>query len=311
MQVLATVSRNGVVESVHHGSAVVIRADGTIGVSVGVIDQPIYGRSSNKPFQGVAMVELGLGLEDEQLAIAVASHSAEPFHLDEVNAILRDCGLGADDLQCIVDPPYSPEAARALYASGGSPSRLTMNCSGKHAAMLATCVHCDWPVTTYRSMEHPLTVHISDVMERLTGERPAHIGIDGCGAPAHMLSLTALARGMRSIALGAHASAERKVADAMVAFPAYVGGTGRDDTILMPRVQGLFCKEGAEGVHVGALKDGTSFAFKIADGNGRARIPIAVRLLELAAVDVSEIEDLRTRPVLGGGQPVGEIRCSL
>ncbi len=308
---LAEVVRNGLVESFHSGVAVVLHADGSVQHSFGAIDAPLYGRSTNKPMQGVAMVELGLSLDGEELAVAVASHSAEPFHLEAVRRILDRAGIEPDSLQCIVDPPYSPEVARQMWQTGGTPTRLTMNCSGKHAAMLATCVLNGWDTQTYLDHRHPLTEHISHVMERLTGMRPPHIGVDGCGAPAHVLSVAALARGFSSIARAEPGSAEAKVADAMRRHPLYVGGNGREDSLLMPRIDGLICKEGAEGVQAAALPDGRAVALKIADGSARARLPILIRLLELAGVDVSRTEDLRHPPILGGGRPVGDVRCVL
>jgi L-asparaginase II len=307
--VLAEIIRNGVVESIHCGSAVVLDPTGQVRFAVGIVDQPVYGRSSNKPMQGVAMVEAGLPLTGPHLAVAVASHSAEQFHLDAVADILAMAGLGIDDLGCIVDPPYSPSVAQAMWRSGRSPSRLTMNCSGKHAAMLLTCSRRGWDRSAYLDRDQPLTRHITEVIHRLCGERPAHIGVDGCGAPAHTLSLTALARSLQRIVLADTGSPEHRVASAMRDHPEYVGGTGRDDTVLMQHVAELVSKEGADGVHVAALGDGSAVALKIADGGARARLPIVSRLLEIAGADVSALDDIRRPPVLGGGQRVGEIRC--
>lgn len=309
--VLAQVVRSGLVESVHRGTAVVLDAAGRIQHAFGPIELPIYGRSANKPLQGVAMVEFGLPFDGAELAVAVASHSAEQFHLDAVGRILAGAGFSTDDLQCIIDPPYASEVARLMWQAGGSPTRLTMNCSGKHAAMLVTCSLNGWDTGSYLDIRHPLTQHVTEVIARLTGARTAHIGVDGCGAPAHALSVAALARGFSSIARASVGSAEGRVADAMRMHPLFVGGTGRDDSVLMPCIPGLICKEGAEGVHVAAMPDGTAVALKIADGNPRARLPVLIRLLELAGVDVSQAEDLRRPPVLGGGRPVGDIRCVL
>jgi L-asparaginase II len=309
--VLAEVVRNGLVESVHYGSAIVLDTAGRVQHSFGPIDAPVYGRSSNKPFQGVAMLELGLDLHNEELAVAVASHSAEQFHLEVVERILSAVRLSVDDLQCVVDPPYSPAVARRLWQTGGVPSRLTMNCSGKHAAMLATCVINDWDTRSYLDVGHPLTTHITAVIGRLTGLSPMHIGVDGCGAPAHALSVASLARGFAALATSAGGTPESRVAHAMRSFPLFVAGTDREDSLLMPRIPGLICKEGAEGVQVAAMPDGRAVALKILDGTPRARLAILIRLLELAGVDVNPASDLRNPAVLGGGRPVGHVRCVL
>ena len=59
-------------------------------------------------------------------------------------------------------------------------------------------------------------------------------------------------------------------------YPEMVGGTGRDDTLLMRAFPGLLVKGGAEGVHCAALPDGHCVAVKIADGGDRARMPVLV-----------------------------------
>ena len=49
-------------------------------------------------------------------------------------------GLEEGDLACGPHEPLSNRGARFLRDAGERPSRLHNNCSGKHAAMLATCV---------------------------------------------------------------------------------------------------------------------------------------------------------------------------
>ena len=309
--VVAEVTRNGLVESVHHGSAVVLSPRGDVVFAAGDVDVPVYGRSSNKPLQGAAMVGLGLDLAPPLLALAVASHSGEEMHLQGVRAILDGVGLDEHSLQCVVAPPLGPEAARSMWRAGGRASRLTMNCSGKHAAMLATCVRNGWDRDSYRLPDHPLQLRISDVICALTEETPSVIGVDGCGAPAHALSLRGLARAFSFIACAESARAEHRVATAMRAHPEMVGGTGRDVTEAMRRVPGLIAKDGAEGVYAAALPDGRSVALKIADGSDRARLPVLVRLLEIAGADVAALGDLALPATLGGGEPVGSVRCVL
>ena len=310
-ELVAEVWRSGFLESVHYGSVVALNSSGEPVVAVGDVTAPMFPRSSNKPFQTLAMLRSGLDLDGELLALATASHSGEEFHLDGVRRILASAGLDESALQCTPAKPIGEAALRAYLAAGGEDSRLHMNCSGKHAAMLATCVAAGWPIDTYRDPEHPLQRAIRDVIAELTGEPVAAVGVDGCGAPVFAVSLTGLARGFGRIASAPPGTLERRVADAMRAHPEWVGGTGpeRKDTVLMQRIPGLIAKDGAEAVSAVGLPDGGAVAVKIGDGTGsRARTVVAVAALRRLGVDVSPVEELATEPVLGHGEKVGEVR---
>jgi L-asparaginase II len=177
-----------------------------------------------------------------------------------------------------------------------------MNCSGKHAAMLATCLLHGWETGGYLEQDHPLQKAVRSGVEELAGERVQHVAVDGCGAPQHALSLRGLARAFTALVRG-----HREVADAMRAHPWHVGGTDRDVTALMERVPGLVAKDGAEGVFAAALADGSAVVLKIEDGGGRARTPVLVAALR--HLGVTGLDDLATTPVLGGGRRVGEVRA--
>ena len=205
--------------------------------------------------------------------------------------------------------PLSEAAAHTLLAGGGAASALTMNCSGKHAAMLATCVANGWPVEGYLSPGHPVQQAIIAGIERLAGEPVLHVAVDGCGAPQHALSLPGLARAFAALA-SATAGPERQVADAMRAHPFLVGGTGRDVTQLLQGVPGLVAKDGAEGVYAAALADGSAVALKIDDGAGRARTPVLVAALRLLGATAPVLAELATAAVFGGDAVVGEVRVS-
>ena len=312
---IAEVIRSGFVESRHRGSAVLLGADGHgVLFSMGEIAVPMFPRSSNKPMQAAAMRACGLALEGELLALASASHSGEDFHITGVRKILASAGLGEDALQC---PPALPLDEAALWRflrEGGRPDRVHMNCSGKHAAMLATCVAAGWPTQTYRDPDHPLQREIKTALGRLAGEAPAATGTDGCGAPLFALSLTGLARAFGSLVLAAPGSAERAVADAVRAHPAWTSGTNRSERALHEAVPGLLVKSGAEGVQAFALADGRAGAVKIEDGTPRAIPAITVALLRILGADAGEgvdrdaLDQIAEVPVLGGGQVVGGIR---
>jgi L-asparaginase II len=314
--VLAEVIRSGFVESRHRGAIAAIAADGSVLLSAGTADVPIFPRSSNKPFQAAAMLSCGLKLDGELLALAAASHSGEDFHVAGVRAILASAGLTEEALQCPPDYPLDEKANRAMIAAGAEPDRIHMNCSGKHAAMLATCVAAGWPTDSYRDPDHPLQQQIKSVISRLAGEPVAAIGVDGCGAPLMAISVTGLARAFRAVVLAEPGTAERAVADAMRAYPEWTSGTTRPERSLMTAIPGLLLKSGADGVEGFALADGRAGAFKIEDGAARGRVPVSVALLRdlgAAAVpgaDAGSLAALAASPVYGGGQVVGEIRAT-
>ena len=305
--VLAEVIRSGFVESRHRGAIAALAPDGTFAFTAGSANTPISPRSSNKPLQATAMLTAGLPLDGELLALAAASHSGEDFHVQGVHDILDFAGLTDRDLQCPTSLPLDEPTARRLIRESDTPeSRVRMNCSGKHAAMLVTCIANDWPTETYRDPGHPLQRHIRKTIEELAREPVAAVGVDGCGAPLFALTLGGLARAYRALVLAEPGTAGRKVADAMRKFPEWTSGTTRDENRLMASIPGLLLKGGAEGVDAFALPDGSAAAVKIEDGNARARTPVTVAIL--AALGVQPPAELATSVVIGGDSPVGEIR---
>ncbi len=304
--VVAEVVRSGFAESRHRGAVAGLGADGTEEIRVGQTNVPIFPRSANKPMQAAAMLRCGLALNGELLALAAASHSGEDFHVDGVRKILLGAGLSEDDLGCPAAWPLDAEAARALIARGEGMSRIRMNCSGKHAAMLATCVHNGWPTTGYLAPGHRLQQAILRTVEELAGQRVSHTGVDGCGAPLFALTLAGLARAFRALVLAAAGTPERRVADAMRAHPEWTSGTNRDERTLMDAVPGLLVKEGAEGVAAFALADGRSGAVKIDDGTARSRTPVTeAALRRLGAVVPDEFGAI---PLTGGHDVAGFVR---
>ncbi|MGG2465928.1 asparaginase [Streptomyces sp. RGM 3693] len=308
--VLAEVVRSGFVEGRHRGSLVVLAADGSVEQALGDITAPVFPRSTNKPMQAAAILRAGLDLSEERLALAAASHSGEAFHLDLVRTMLAEHGLAAEQLQTPPDLPLDPEEAEHYLAAGNVRDRLTMNCSGKHTAMLAACALNGWPLETYLEQSHPLQQLILDVVRTAGGEEVAHIGTDGCGAPLMSLSLTGLARAYRHFVLAEPGTPERRVADAMRAHPEYVAGTRRPDTWLMRALPGTLSKMGAEAVQALALPDGRALAFKIDDGATRTLGPILARVLRGLGVDDPVLARIEDVPLHGGASRVGAIRAA-
>ncbi|HET6816763.1 MAG TPA: asparaginase [Mycobacteriales bacterium] len=313
LPVVAEVVRNGVVESVHRGSLIGRAADGTTPLVVGDVDAQIFARSSLKPLQALALLRAGWQPADtEQIALACASHSGEPGHLDVVRRILASVDLDEKSLDNTPDLPLDASAARAYLRAGGEPDSLHQNCSGKHAAMLATCVVNGWPTDGYRDPSHPVQVAVRDAVAELTGDDIEHVAVDGCGAALFSCTLRGLGRAFARIAAAIDAaSPEGRVGSAMRAHPWHVGGTGRDVTTLMTSVDGLMAKDGAEGVYAAATADGRAVALKVADGAARARAPMMVAALRRLGVDAEGLDALTTMPVLGHGDRVGEVRAVL
>jgi L-asparaginase II len=313
--IVAEVVRSGFVEGHHHGSVVALAADGTPAWSVGDVTSAVLPRSCNKPLQALGMVRLGLDLPPELLALACASHSGEPFHLDGVRRILALGELDETALQTPPDYPLDDAAKLAAIRAGEEPTSLAMNCSGKHAAMLLTCVVNGWDTATYRSPDHPLQQGIAATFAELTGEQVEVVAIDGCGAPLLSTSLIGLARAFRALAVATD-GAEHRVAEAIRSYPEYVSGTTRDELKLLTALPGAIGKAGAEACYAVALADGRAFALKVDDGGARARPVLMAETLRRSGVpaedgvDAAAVDDTGLVPVLGAGEPVGEIRAA-
>jgi L-asparaginase II len=303
--VLAEVVRSGIVEARHRGSLVLLAPDGSVELALGDADAVVLPRSSVKPLQAAGMVRAGLRLPPEQLALACASHSGEPRHAALCRDVLHEAGLDEDALGCPPSLPLGEAALEAWVREGGRPDRVHHNCSGKHAAMLATCVSCGWPVGGYLDPAHPLQARLRETVEELSGEPVGAVAVDGCGAPAFGMSLPGLARAFARIATG-----EPEVAGAMRAHPGVVGGVGRDVSELMAAVDGLVAKEGAEGAYAAALPDGRAMALKIDDGAKRPLPGLLAAVLERWGRGGATVERWRETAVLGGGAPVGSVRVA-
>ena len=317
---MAEIVRSGFVEGHHYGSVVALAADGTVDWTLGEVERPILPRSCNKPVQVMGMVRAGLDLPAELLALACASHSGEPFHVEGARQILAGAGLDEDALQTPADYPLDDGARERVIRAGEGRSPILMNCSGKHAAMLATCVVNGWDVATYRDPGHPLQQGLRDTYSEMTGEPVDVVAVDGCGAPLFSASLTGLAAAFRRLALGLDGrdrvdEAACRVADAIRTHPEHVSGTARDEATLLRAIPGAIGKAGAESCYAVALPDGRAYALKTDDGAPRARPVLMAAALVLSGVDAEPgvdgdaVRRTGVHDLLGGGVPVGEIRA--
>jgi L-asparaginase len=276
------VERGGLVESRHRVHAVVLR-DGQIERSWGDPGTVAYVRSAAKPLQALPLAPLGLA--DEELAIACASHEARPEQLDAVRALLARGGATEADLEC--------------GAEHGS--RLGHNCSGKHAGFLLLAHERRWQSEGYRLPEHPVQREMRGIVAAAVGRAPETLetAVDGCGVPTYALSLVEMARAFAGL-VGGEAPQGDAVVRAMTAHPDLVGGPESVDTLVMRALPGAVAKRGAEGVLCVGTADGAALALKVEDGANRAAYAAAGLVLG--------IPELAERPLTNSrGEIVGVI----
>jgi L-asparaginase II len=203
---MVEITRGRHVESVHHGAIAVVDAAGRLYASLGDPKEPVFVRSSAKPFQALALVCSGaadaFGVTEEELAIVCASHSGEPRHIELVGSLMRKAEIKPSDLHCGIHPPFDVASRRALAAAGEEPSVLHNNCSGKHVGMLAAAKHLGLPLSGYVDPEHDVQIAIRGLLAFLSGLDPDDLGvaIDGCGAPTFFLPLRGFALAMARLA---------------------------------------------------------------------------------------------------------------
>ncbi len=297
--VLVEVTRGAVVESRHRGAVAVFDADGKAVLEIGDAERPVFPRSAVKAIQALPLVESGaadaFGFGNRELALACASHSGEPAHVELATAMLAKAGLDKTALECGAHWPSSHDATIALARAGGVPNALHNNCSGKHSGFLCTCVHAGIAHGGYVKAGHALQEMVRDAMQAVTGAAHDvdHCGIDGCSIPTYAVPLKSFAHGFARMATGrgfspGRAKAAGRLLSACMAEPFLVAGTGKADVALMQVAPGrIFVKTGAEGVYCAALPEfGLGIALKCDDGASRAaEVMIAAVLAKLLHSD--------------------------
>lgn len=307
--ILIELTRGPLVESWHRGAIAIAAPSGALALQLGDVERPVYPRSAVKAVQALPLIESGaadrFGFGPAEIALACGSHAGTELHTQLAAAMLERAGLSADALGCGAHPPLGATAANQLIARGIAPTQLHNNCSGKHAAMLATAVHLSEPIEGYWEPTHPVQARVHKVMAELSGEPlgPEVTGTDGCSVPNWAMPLKTMARLFARLATGEGLKPVRRAAVARLLkacweCPELVAGKGRADTVVMRALPGqVFMKTGAEGVYCGAFPElGLGFALKIDDGAKRAAAGTAMALVE------------RFYPAARGLMPYGPIR---
>ncbi|MFW7268547.1 asparaginase [Gluconacetobacter sp. Hr-1-5] len=325
---IAEIERGGRVESRHAGTAVVVDADGDVVFALGDIALPTYPRSAVKAFLALPLVESGaaerLGLDDEELALACASHNGEPAHVAVAARMLGRAGRDVACLECGTHWPTNADAAHALARSGGAPNALHNNCSGKHAGFVCLACDRDEDLAGYIQPTHPImrevTAALADVTDAAHGED--NRGIDGCSIPTYAIPMRALAHGFARFGTGHGLGRERaraaaRLRAAVANAPFMVGGSGRFDTVLMQALgSAVFSKMGAEGIMAASLPEqGLGIAVKCHDGAPRAAevamATLLMRFLGPETRDHTVLRDLATHDIRNwNGMTVGRVRAA-
>ena len=324
--ILTRVWRGEHVESTHRGAWALVDSAGTVVDGVGAVDHPVFVRSSIKSLQALPLVETGAaeryGYGDDELALALASHDAEPCHTERVAALLGRLGLGGEHLQCGAQPPGSSEARRALHREGRPPTALHNNCSGKHAGFLALCLHLGVDPARYLDPAAEPQRLVRAAVAEMAGVAPPDLesAIDGCSAPTFRLPLRHLATAIARLANPHGLAAPRRAAcqrmlRAVAAHPVLIAGSrGRICTDLARVGAGaLFPKVGGEAVYViGAPGRDRGLAIKVDDGSYRGFHALIVELCErfgfLDGAQAQALDAWRERTLDNwAGRPVGRI----
>ncbi|MCX7835777.1 MAG: asparaginase [bacterium] len=289
--ILLEVTRNHQVEMYHCASIAMANANGELLFHLGDPEAKPFTRSSMKPFQALPFVEEWKDeITLEEIAIAAASHSGEIFHRRAVAKILDRFNGSMNLLQCGIHPPLDKEVRRDLEREGKTPDVLHHNCSGKHAAMLATAFKKKETLEGYYELHHPVQQRILSRIARFCDEKMNEIetGMDGCSVVTFGPTLRGMATAFARLAENTTRFGKElsRIRDAMLTLPEYIAGTHeRIDTDLMKAAKGLIAKAGAAGYytvgwHDQATNTGVGVAFKVWSGDQSARDAIVVILLE-------------------------------
>jgi len=328
--ILAQVIRGDTVESIHRGHFMVLDGDGNTVAQAGDPETVTFYRSSCKFLQAIPLITSGaadaFGFDEEEIALACASHSGQKRHVEVAASMLAKIGLDETALHCGTHLPFYRPAANELIREGKNPSTLHNNCSGKHSGMLAVARKIGADIAKYEHLENPVQQQILGIIAKFT-EIPLDeiaVGSDGCSVPNFAVPVRAMAKSFvnlvsRADSFGREISdAAHRIITASLNHPELIGGTGRLDTQIMQAAPGkLLSKVGADGVWLGGVlpsdrwPSGLGIAVKIEDGDdNRGRPVVVVEILRQLGVLVrNDLPEISPMPVKNRrGDVVGAVK---
>ncbi len=276
--------RGSKLESIHKVHAVISDKKGRVLMCAGNPEYKSFIRSALKPFQTIPFVSSGASsnINDslKSIALSCGSHSGSKMHSREAFKILWEYDIDVQNLKC----------------PSKNISPLEHNCSGKHAAFLATCKKLNWPIESYLKGDHPLQVEIFRIisefleipLDEIYAER------DDCGAPTLYMKLIEMAK-LYSILSSSESAELEQISRAITNNPIMISDKNRFDTEIIQASHGqVISKGGAEGIQcMCKANEGMGLALKVEDGSKRAKHAVGLHLLK----QLEWISDLRIQDI--------------
>ena len=280
----ATLMRGSNIESIHKIHAVITDKKGRVLMCAGNPEYKSFIRSALKPFQAIPFVSSGasskINNDSKSIALACGSHTGSRIHSREAFKILWEHDIDINNLKC-------PKLKT---------SPLEHNCSGKHAAFLATCKKMNWPLETYLKGDHPLQIEIFRIVAELLEIPVSEINAerDDCGAPTLYLKLIEMSKLYSLLSSSDNAELEQ-ISRAMTTNPIMLSGENKFDTEIINASHGqVIGKGGAEGIQcLSKVNEGIGLALKVEDGSKRAKHAVSLHLLK----QLEWISDLRIQDI--------------
>ncbi len=280
----ATLIRGSKIESIHKIHAVISDKKGRVLMCAGNPEYKTFMRSALKPFQAIPFVSSGAASKindaSKSIALACGSHSGSKIHSREAFKILWEFDIDIHNLKC--PKPKS--------------SSLEHNCSGKHAAFLATCKKLNWPLESYLKGDHPLQIEIFRIVSELLEIPISEIKAerDDCGAPTLYLKLLEMSK-LYALLSGSDNAELEQISRAITNNPIMISDSNKFDTEIIKASHGqVIGKGGAEGIQcLCKVNEGIGLALKVEDGSKRAKHAVSLHLLK----QLEWISDLRIQDI--------------
>ncbi len=302
-EILVQYKRDGLTDQEHSGFIVLADKEHAFDFTGDAKNYPFYLRSCAKPLQASLIIDYGLDLTEEEIALCCASHAGEDVHVNIAKQILKKNRLDETMLKCGLHKPLSKTKQSQMLINGEKENILQNNCSGKHVMMLALCKINNWNFVNYDKPEHPLQIAVKNKIYelcRLNKEYP--VTKDGCGVPIMSMPLENMLYGYLNIFCNPK---YEKIKNAFLNHPYIIGGEDRTDTMIMQNSEGIVAKVGAGGLCIVVnTKEEQAFVVKISDCDMKARELVVCQVLKnLKWADIELDKTIKTLH----GDIVGEI----